>query len=97
MRSTVQNLTYRNALGQNQARVNVTGTDVLRKQVASAFFHARHVVRRPAGSPACLKALGLKQADAAAARMPERIRSSMSGPQRWLAERGIPRAFVTSA
>ena len=96
MRNAVQNLTYRNALGQNQARVNVTGTDVLRDQVADALFHA-HVVRQPAGTPACLKALGLKQAKATAARMPERIRSSMSGPQRWLAERGSPRAFVTSA
>lgn len=95
MRNAVQNLTYRNALGQNQARVNVTGTDVLRDRVADAIFHA-HVVRQPAG-PACLKASGLKQAMATAARLPERIRSSMSEPQRWLAQRGSPIAFVTSA
>ena len=96
MRTAIQSLTYRNANANGLARVNVTGTDVLRDQVADALFHA-HVVRQPAAAPACLKALGLKQAMATAARLPERIRSSMSGPQRWLAQRGSPIAFVTSA
>jgi hypothetical protein len=104
MRTAICNRTYRNA-GNDQARANVIGTDVLRKDLAGAFFVARHVVRHPRGVPACLAALhvGLtarraqaKQASASAARLLERERSSMPGSQRWLAERGSPRAFVTS-
>jgi hypothetical protein len=106
MRNAIQNRTYRNAVGPNQARVNVIGTDVLRKDLADALFHARHVAH-PRGAQGCLVAgelVGLtlrrlpqaKQATASAARSLEAIRSSMSGPQRWLAERGS-RAFVASA
>lgn len=109
--ATIQNRTYRNALGNCQARVIVKGTDALRKQLADAFFPARHVVRHPGVSAQVAhlcEHVGLtsrrspcaKQAAAGAACMFEAISSSMSGPQRstrpWAAERG-PRAFVTSA
>jgi hypothetical protein len=99
MRKTICNRTYRNVLGTSQVRANVIGTDVLRKDLADAFFVARHVVRHPRGVPACLlgKLLQAKQAPSSAARALEPMRSSMSGPQRWLAEGGTPRAFVTSA
>ena len=108
MRTAILNRTYRNALGNCQARANVTGTDALRKQLADAFFPARHVVRHR-GVPACLVMLRgdvaiksrlsqqAKLSGGSAARMLESISSSMSGPQRWAAERRLPRAFVTSA
>ena len=106
MRTAILNLTYRNANAIGLARVNVTGTDGLRKQLADAFFPARHVVRHR-GVPACLAAhlRQAKPAGASAARTLESISSSMSGPQRsmrceqrrWAAERRLPRAFVTSA
>ena len=97
MRNAIHNRTYRNASNQ-QARANVKGTDVLRTDLAGAIFHARHVVRHPA-APACFVATlrQAKQAQASQARLLESISSSMSGPQRWLAERGTGRAFVTSA
>ena len=96
MRNAIQDRTYRNA-GNDQARANVKGTDVLRTDLAGAIFHARHVVRHPA--PACFVAAlrQAKQAQASEARLLESMSSSMSGPQRWLAERGTGRAFVTSA
>jgi hypothetical protein len=115
MRTAISNPTYRNAIGIDRARGNVTGTDALRKQLAGAFFPARHVVRHPRGVAACLAAQlrQSKQVSASAARTLEPTSSSMSGPQRslrcgqrrslrcgqprWAAERGSPRAFVTSA
>jgi hypothetical protein len=98
MRNAICNRTYRNAIGNDQARANVKGTDVLRKHLAVAVFDARHVVRHPRGVPACLMASlrQVKQAPASAARSLERISSSMPGAQRWLAGREAPRAFVTS-
>jgi hypothetical protein len=104
--ATFQNRTYRNAFGNCQARV-VTGTDALRKQLAGAFFPARHVVRH---RDACVVAHLREDKQAAAGRLAA-ISASMSGPQSllrceqprsmrcsqpWAAERG-PRAFVTSA
>ncbi len=99
MRIDIQNRTYRNANAIGLARVIVTGTDALRKQLVDAFFPARHVVRHTRGAGACLAARlrQAKQAGAGAARTLEPTSSSMSGPQRWAAERGSPRAFVTSA
>jgi hypothetical protein len=96
MRNAILNRTYRNA-GNAQARANVKGTDVLRTDLAGAIFHARHVVRHPA--PACLvaKLRQAKQAQASEARLLESISSSMFPAQRWFAERGTGRAFVTSA
>ena len=99
MRTAIRNRTYRNAFGIDRARGTVKGTDVLRQVFASAFFHARHVVRHARGVPACLQTLlgQAKQAVASTARVLEPTSSSMSGPQRWLAERPASRAFVTSA
>ena len=107
MRIDIQNRTYRNANADGLARVIVTGTDALRKQLVDAFFPARHV-RHTRPSMACFAARlrQAKQAGAGAARTLEPTSSSMSGPQgsiscgqpqRWAAERGSPRAFVTSA
>jgi hypothetical protein len=95
--ATVQNRTYRNAFGNCQARV-VTGTDALRKQLAGAFFPARHVVRH---REAVVVAHVREHKQAAAVARIASISSSMSGPRssmrlHWVAERG-PRAFVTFA
>ena len=108
MRTAILNRTYRNAIGTGLARVNVTGTDALRKQLADAFFPARHVVRHR-GVPVCLTVLhvGLTprrlpaaKPTGASAGMLESISSSMAGVQRskrWSAERRSPIAFAQSA